>query len=347
VNQRYRRAIQLFAILVIIAIPFLNFYSAVYKSTSTYTELEGNMVGGHAHDVQSESLPSDQAIDPFVRMVFHAIEFATSWMEDPTELFALFKGGNWSIIFLGLEISDPLAFFGSTIASYHLETALLVSALIPIALAALAGPVWCGWLCPINTIEERVSGVRKKMQRYGLRPLDIELGRETKYAILFGTLAGSAVFGISVFPYVLPYVLLSREIFRLVFFHALGYGFLVIGAIAAANLLIWRRGFCRYLCPGGAMLSLIGSRRVLNVKRDSAKCISCELCSEVCEPGLAPYRDEIGIDCTNCGHCVSSCGGNALSYSLDLPTLKTRRAAKTAAVLWTATILAIATEVTL
>lgn len=321
-NQWLRRLTQLFALAVVIVIPFMSLYAAVMQSGTTFPVLEGNMIGGMASDVQPTAMPTDQATNPVVQVAFHAIQAVTAGMENPLEFLFMFKGGNWSLVIFGVQISDPLAFVASALASRHFEFSLFISILIPIGLAMVAGPVWCGWLCPINTLGEVSSWIRKQIQALGLDLPDYQITRQTKYALLVAGIGSALVFQITIFPYLLPYVLFSREMFRIIFFHTMGYGALILGVIFLADVFVWRRGFCRYLCPGGATLSILGSSRLINIERDKYNCISgCVECEEVCEPGMKPYLDDegIGVDCTNCGKCIANCPGDALEYDVTKP----------------------------
>ena len=88
------------------------------------------------------------------------------------------------------------------------------------------------------------------------------------------------------------------------------------------DLLVARRGFCRYLCPGGALYSLLGRYRLLRIKRDPTGCNDCSKCNAICEFGLDPMRDSFGQECNNCTACMAACPTDVLRFTLnykDLP----------------------------
>lgn len=99
---------------------------------------------------------------------------------------------------------------------------------------------------------------------------------------------------------------------------------LLLAAIIAMELTISRRWWCRYLCPGGALYSLLGWARLVRVQRKAALCDQCGTCVEVCPMGLAPMQDRFGLECDNCALCISNCPTSALDYSSEttLPVLR-------------------------
>ena len=84
-----------------------------------------------------------------------------------------------------------------------------------------------------------------------------------------------------------------------------------------------RRGFCRYLCPGGALYSLLGRYRLFRIKREVKSCNDCKKCNAVCEFELDPMGDDFGQECNNCTACIAICPTDALTFTinyLDLPS---------------------------
>jgi len=85
--------------------------------------------------------------------------------------------------------------------------------------------------------------------------------------------------------------------------------------------LVARRAFCRYLCPGGALYSLIGRFRILRIRRIAENCNNCAKCNVACEFGLDPLRDNFGQECNNCAACVAICPSDAMTFNLRLSDL--------------------------
>jgi len=93
---------------------------------------------------------------------------------------------------------------------------------------------------------------------------------------------------------------------------------LFIFQVFLLELLVSERLWCRYLCPGGALYSLLGSQRLIRIRRDAVKCTNCADCTKVCPVGLNPMKDSTGMECDNCLVCISICTENALKTQLSL-----------------------------
>ena len=78
------------------------------------------------------------------------------------------------------------------------------------------------------------------------------------------------------------------------------------------------RGWCRYLCPQGALLALLGWFGFLGLKRDPLKCtrVGCRLCVEECPMMVRildlPWRKFADPECIFCLKCVDVCPSGAL-----------------------------------
>ncbi len=87
-----------------------------------------------------------------------------------------------------------------------------------------------------------------------------------------------------------------------------------------------KRFWCRYVCPIGTTWSFVGKLSPLTIKFDLDKCGYCRDCQTVClvphelwfvQRGKATQETHYtGSDCTNCGLCIDTCAGNALSYTI-------------------------------
>jgi polyferredoxin len=102
--------------------------------------------------------------------------------------------------------------------------------------------------------------------------------------------------------------------------------------LAPSNTTIWvlsflvivsfflRNFWCRFLCPYGALLGLLGLASSVRVARDSEKCIDCKKCEKVC-PGSIRVSEKKKVqsaECIGCLECVSVCPVNdCLSLNLS------------------------------
>jgi polyferredoxin len=80
-------------------------------------------------------------------------------------------------------------------------------------------------------------------------------------------------------------------------------GVLVVGSVLVRDL------WCRYLCPYGALLGLVGRLAPLKVTRDPATCTDCRKCTKVCPARLPVHAMTrvASVECTSCQDCVAAC----------------------------------------
>jgi len=205
--------------------------------------------------------------------------YAGCWLRRLWLVLHAALGGIW----LGVQLSTVQA-----LSWLRLEPELnlltftgLLAALI--ALAALAGPLYCGYLCPAGALQELLGHVGRARRA----PVKLDqLARFAKYALLAALITGSLAFG-------------SQSILHLDLLRELwaekrsGLGVALIALVAAGSLLVPRFG-CRYLCPTGALLNLLGKwaplRRLLPAKKYAA-----------CDFGVRGAPD---VDCLQCNRCL-------------------------------------------
>ena len=286
-----------FAMLVVL--PFLHVYQ-------TY-------VAAHAYDLLS----------PPETRIYDVMETLTQpFVSNPAEDLDAVKGNTWSGTFWGLKLSDPLAALGQMAAGRTLYWPFLVTALIPVVLTALFGRFFCGWICPATLIYELNSNFASWLRWAGLKPGNRYFDKRIKYGVLALGVIGSAVTGSVLVAAVYPPAIIGREIYYAIALGGFGAGMVFFLATLGFDLLVARRGFCRYLCPGGALYALLGRYRVVRIRRIVENCNDCAKCNAICEFGLDPLGDGFGQECNNCSACIAVCPTDALTFTIrptDIP----------------------------
>jgi glutamate synthase (NADPH/NADH) small chain len=165
--------------------------------------------------------------------------------------------------------------------------------------------VICGWNCPCVGIRETVGfSFRDRTVRgkwaWGLR--------HSKW-FFFVFYAGVIV--VTLYPpnaWTVSFV----GLFYLV------VAFTYFGTFFAAPL-VGNRFYCRYLCPYGATFGLLNHAGFYGIRMDTAKCVDCRRCEQVCDMGIPVWQQGkasgrvTGIeDCMGCARCVVSCPSEAL-----------------------------------
>lgn len=239
-----------------------------------------------------------------------------AWLPHPTSRPLL--GAPWAAELLGLELLDPLAAAG-LFAAGSCDWGIVLGLLPALLLVLLLGRFFCGWLCPYLPLLAASNGARAILRRLGFPLPDLKLSRNISYLVLAALLLGTAVGGVQLIPLVYPPALIGREVFRSIFFGALGSGALLLLAAFLFDTLVSRAGFCRSLCPGGALFSLLGAASPLRVRRQRPACTDCTLCDLVCNLGQQPMTDKLDMGCERCGRCIAVCPTGALKLELRRP----------------------------
>jgi len=206
----------------------------------------------------------------------------------------------------------------------EIHPAGLVILLAAMSISLLWKRAFCSWICPFGTLSEALALLGKKMFKRNFRLphwLDYAL-RSLKYLILaffvffiLVLMDGAAAYMFLQTPYNMV-----ADIKMLDFFKNMTWvGFSVIFGLMLLSILI-ENFWCRYLCPYGALLGLLGIISPWKIRREPLSCISCERCSIAC-PNQIEVDKTLSVwspECTGCLNCVEQCPvSNTLRF--DLP----------------------------
>ncbi len=211
--------------------------------------------------------------------------------------------------FGGLEtIQKWIASGGQFIAKTHVSNLILLFALVVGTL--VAGGAFCGWVCPFGAIQDALTGIRKRLRLPEIHvpeKLDrvLRYGRYVTLAlILFQTATTVKLWFADFDPY--------RTLFGLEWLYHFDWiaswpAYVVTLGVLAASLFV-ERGFCRYACPLGGTISLLGRFSLFHIRRDSIACKGCAVCEAPCPVKLhVASANVISSNCIGCMACVESC----------------------------------------
>lgn len=247
--------------------------------------------------------------------------------------------------------ADPLVFIATALSSRSLGHIPYLAIAVLIT-TVLLGRVFCGWVCPLGTLNN-LSGSLKK----GRTETPAKNRYRFKYYILIFILAASVFslqlvgmldplsllirsLSISVYPIVsraasavfdtffdlnLPvvtgmteaiYAFLKKAVLPFqqpLYLQSAGIGLLFF--IVLGLNLFERRFWCKYLCPLGALLGLL-SRYALVRRSVSEGCHSCGACDAVCQGNAASSgkEDWKKSECLLCMNCDDVCPKNAVRF---------------------------------
>jgi polyferredoxin len=232
--------------------------------------------------------------------------------------------------FGGFETAWTWITTGSTVA--HVHTANLVLAGVIVVLALVGRGFFCGWLCPLGSLQEGIRGMARgvtsrapRMRQAGRAisarmpwwPRIDHILRYGRYVVLVWAVGGAAITGVMVFREVDPWnALLSVAEFEI------STAFVVLIAVLSLSVFI-ERPFCRYACPLGAVQGLIGKASPVAIQRNADACLGCQICNNACPMGIEVNQATRVTDtaCIGCLECVVACPSqNALALTITFPT---------------------------
>ncbi len=206
--------------------------------------------------------------------------------------------------FGGVVTLYNLSTLGVFIQKIHMSSVILMG--IIFFMAVLFGPVFCGWICPLGSLQEWTGKIGKKIfkKRYN-RFMPGKLDRILRFA-RFGVLGWvvyvTAVSGTLLFANADPYFAL----YNFWTGEAALPSIIILGATVAGALFI-ERPWCKYACPYGALLGVFNKFRIFKIKRNTGTCISCGRCSAECPMNIDVAHQETVTDlqCISCLECTS------------------------------------------
>lgn len=173
-----------------------------------------------------------------------------------------------------------------------------------ISLFIVGRGVFCGWLCPFGAMQSAVAWVAEKLR---IRQWRVSATTNARLAylkyIVLASLMGVAM-------YSLQYAQQGAEIepfktaVTLVFVRE--WPFVLYAVLLLGMGLFINKFFCRYVCPLGAGLAVLGRFRLFDPLQRRAECGSpCQLCAAKCETAAIKKDGQIDYnECVQCLECV-------------------------------------------
>lgn len=195
-------------------------------------------------------------------------------------------------------------FLASGLLVKKIHDASLVLAGIVLVLSILFGPVFCGWVCPLGTVQEWVGKLGRKIfrRRYNhFVPAKLDnVLRYLRYGVLSWVVYVTATTGTLIFEAYDPYFALFNFWSTEVAWSALA----ILGVTLLLSVFV-ERPWCKYVCPYGAVLGITNLFRVFSIKRSELTCKADGACSILCPMNIPvdtkkTVRDHQCISCLEC-----------------------------------------------
>ncbi len=211
--------------------------------------------------------------------------------------------------------------------------ATLGATLFWIVVSFIAGRIYCSTVCPVGTLIDLSTWLRKKISRkpvlfsYRHRRFSRWSGRSLPNQI-FVLYVLSLLFGILVVGFVIEPWNMLRNLASAVnpsvtatTWQALGISAgigIAAGIVMIGLVLVWGfvggRRFCNMVCPIGTALGATDGLQLYHIEIDPDRCINCMKCEDVCSAECVKVVGRY-VDngrCIRCFDCLSVCPNDAI-----------------------------------
>ena len=180
----------------------------------------------------------------------------------------------------------------------------------------LVGVLFCGWICPLGSIQDWAYWVGRKLKlpsfrmptcvQHYLQLLRYALYLLVTLEITFNWLQGTRHMG----------KLLRGDTISTAAWCVLGTTFLIS--------LFFKRPFCNYACTGGARRGLFSVLRLIGIRRNETTCIHCNQCTNACPMNIDVANQTFvrHPNCIGCLSCLSACPKQSISFKHMPPIRK-------------------------
>lgn len=179
-------------------------------------------------------------------------------------------------------------------------------------LSLLVRKSFCAWFCPLGGPSEWLWRLGYRLFKRELRLprwLDLPM-RGCKYLLLaffVWIISQMSLAAIGAFIHS-PYYGIS-DVKMLKFFTEISPLAAAVLVILVVGSLVIRHFWCRYFCPYGALLGILGLLGPTRIVRNSATCTDCGRCGRACPHHLPVERKATirSAECSGCLDCVQAC----------------------------------------
>ena len=198
----------------------------------------------------------------------------------------------------------------------------LLPTVLLIVVSAIFGRFFCGYMCSFGAIQDFFHYLGSKIFKHRIKRMPEKVDHYIKYLkyVVLVTILIMWCFGVSLPEFMDPWTAFGSIIAWNITSPTtvsldLAYTFTNLWLGTSIMLLIFifsifvDRFFCRYLCPMGAIFTLVSKFRLFKIKKDREVCGACRLCTSTCKMGIPLYQyDEVNSgECIDCMKCVHVC----------------------------------------
>jgi len=196
------------------------------------------------------------------------------------------------------------------INNIHPAAIFILLAIVGVSIALKKS--FCSWLCPIGTLSESLWMLGQRLFKRNLttpRWLDYPL-RSLKYLLLFFFVSSIWQMDMPSLGQFIhsPYNKVA-DIKMYLFFADISTFALWTIIILMVFSVVVKNFWCRFLCPYGALLGIVGWLSPLKITRNKSTCTDCALCTKACPSNIKVHKvGQVWSDeCMSCLACVQVC----------------------------------------
>ena len=243
--------------------------------------------------------------------------------------FSLFHRVRWlylfyTLIFIGwyaqgqLSVVNIFPILHSLYKGFEIQTYLMdpiifiLWSYVFVSLCLIGRGLFCGWLCPFGALQEMIGWLTKKFRIRQLKiayPLHKRL-QLIKYGVLLLLLA------LSLYANVMAEVMAEVEPFKTAFtlMFVRSWPFVIYALVLLGLGLYINKFYCRYVCPLGAGLALLGRFHPIKWLSRRKECGSpCTLCHHKCDiKAITPSGSIDYNECIQCFECIAYYNNDSL-----------------------------------
>ena len=228
-------------------------------------------------------------------------------------VFLIFAPQTFSLAFAGVK---QLFVSLGQLEAFQVNSFLILLLLL-LAFTVVFGRFFCGYLCAFGTVGDilyqAVDAVFKalKIKRPRIPSAVQAKLKYLKYVVLVFFLATSAAGLSSAVSVYSPWTAFGRFIgLDFLDLNLVGLGLLIVVMLCC---IVEERFFCKFLCPMGAVFSLLPVLPRFGFRRHEETCTNCGACQKECPAAIMPPGSgpDMG-ECFACGRCEHLCAKHCI-----------------------------------
>ncbi len=238
--------------------------------------------------------------------------------------FFVLAPSSFATAFMGLKTLLMQVNVMNTHRGYDFEVmTFTIFLVIMLVITVVLGRFFCGFVCSFGFLGDVLytagNAVCKKL---GIKrkawPAKLEFAlRFVKYVVLVGICVAVLLGAYTTINSNSPWTVFGK-LANLSVSNVTAIGAVLLG-LCAVGMLLKERFFCEFLCPLGAIYSILPTLPTGRMRRERPKCRkNCQACQKQCPVGVEPKGGLLAGECIMCGECSEVCPQKNVTCGLEL-----------------------------